>query len=115
MSGRFVAIVSMVSMVAIVLAVTALTADTVQAMKMKKGTTVIVKCTYDSDLDPAATGFATQVAGVETAGPRPPHFETGMSCAEAFNRLNNAGFKLVHSGPIVQNVDGNDFLLWQRG
>ena len=113
MSGRFVAIVSMVSMVAIVLAVTALTADTVQAMRMKKGTTVIVKCTYPND-----GGFATQVAGVEIAGPRPPGFVTDitdMTCAEAFNRLNNAGFKLVHSGPIAQNVDGDDFLLWQSG
>ena len=96
----------------LILMAVALTAGAAQADK-KEGTTVIVKCLYVND-----SGFATRVAGVDVAGSREAHFVLGMSCAQAFNALMDAGFTLVHSGKIPTTsggvVDAADYVVWRR-
>jgi hypothetical protein len=83
--------------------------------------TAIVACNHGGD--PA---FATHVAGIQLAGPIPDRLiaalEAESSCARMFSRLARAGFVLIHRLQGVQgdfdgdgDVDGRDFLVWQRG
>jgi hypothetical protein len=88
----------------------AVTAGAARADRNGGGTTVIIKCVYVSD-----PGFATRGAGVEVAGPGQPPAVPGTTCAEAFNALLNAGFTIVHSGPIPHGpVDTADYVVWRK-
>jgi hypothetical protein len=102
---------AMASRLAVALVATALAAGAAQAARVKEGTTLIVKCVA------SGPGLSTRVAGVEVAGQRPPSVDPEMSCAEAFNALANAGFKLVHSWQGAAAADGSvdaaDYTVWR--
>jgi len=82
--------------------------------------TVIVACDHS-----AGTPLVTRVSGVETAGrvdEVSAALQVGTSCAEVFNSLAEGGFELVLRTPGISgdfdndgDVDGRDFLVWQRG
>jgi hypothetical protein len=93
----------------LVLVAVALTAGAARAAGDRGGTTIIIKCVYVND-----PGFTTRVAGVEVAGPGRQPAVLGTTCAEAFNALMDAGFKLVHSGKIPGSVDTADYIVWRR-
>jgi hypothetical protein len=92
-----------------------------QAQGRKFAATVIVACDHS-----VGTEFATRVSGIETAGRVSDSLAAALqartSCAEVFNLLALGGFELVHrlagaSGDYNGDgdVDGRDFLIWQRG
>lgn len=92
-----------------------------QAKEPKLAATALVSCYYG-----AGAEFFTRVAGVETAGPVPDGLVVALSaepaCAGVESLLAKGGFELVHrlAGPSGDfdddgDVDGRDFLVWQRG
>jgi len=90
-----------------------------QAQVRESAATVIVACDHYRPPE-----FATHVSGVEAAGRMPDSLaaalQAGTSCAEVFNLLARGGFELVHrlagaAGDFDGDVDGRDFLTWQRG
>jgi translation initiation factor 1 (eIF-1/SUI1) len=92
-----------------------------QAQGRKFAATVIVACDHS-----VGTELATRVSGIETAGRVADSLAAALqartSCAEVFNLLALGGFELVHrlAGPSGDyngdgDVDGRDFLIWQRG
>jgi hypothetical protein len=87
----------------------ALTAGATRAAGDRGGTTVIIKCVYLND-----SGLTTRVAGVEVAGSGRQPAAPGTTCAEAFNALMDAGFKLVHSGKMSGIVDAADYVVWRK-
>jgi hypothetical protein len=91
------------------------------AQERDRAGVVIVACDHGG-----RSGLVTRVSGVEASGRVPERLVAALgaetSCAVAFNMLRGAGFELVHRLPAVQgdfdtdgDVDGRDFLIWQRG
>lgn len=93
----------------------------VQAQEREFAATVIVACQHSGQAQ-----LTSRVSGVETAGRVPAGLaaalQAGTSCAEAFNLLALGRFRLLHrvKGATGDydgdgDVDGRDFLIWQRG
>jgi hypothetical protein len=92
-----------------------------QAQEREFAATVIVACDHSG-----RTALVTRVSGVETAGSVPADLaaalQVGTSCAEVFNLLALGRFEFLDrltGTPGDYNgdgdVDGRDFLIWQRG
>jgi len=100
----------------IVVATTLATAPTL-AQERERTETVILMCDYLG-----RDGFSTRVAGVEAAGPVAARLAAALaseiSCAQAATLLADAKYELVHASVVHHadgsDVDGRDFLVWQR-
>ena len=80
--------------------------------------TVIMQCVYHSA--GPSTAFRTEVQGIEVSSGSDLGLAIGGRCSDAVARMSLLGFKLVHSNSAVADfdadgdVDGRDFLVWQR-
>lgn len=89
-----------------------------QAKEPRLAATAIVSCFYGGQAE-----LVTRVGGLETAGPVPERLVVALSaepaCAGAYSLLAKGGFELVHRLAVLPGgggeVDGRDFLVWQRG
>lgn len=92
----------------------ALAGSGADAQSRERGATVILKCQYLAGED-----FRTTVAGVEVAGAVGRRLlaslAPGVSCAEAFNWLGEAGYEIVHSTTRSGDgvVDAADYTVWR--
>jgi hypothetical protein len=80
--------------------------------------TVIMQCVYYSASP--STGLRTEVQGIEVSGRNDVALAPGGQCSDAIAHLSLLGFELIHSTSAVADynadgdVDGRDFLIWQK-
>ena len=80
---------------------------------------VILQCDYHG-ADPS-TAFRTEVQGIEVSSGNDLGLAIGGRCSDAVARLSLLGFQLVNANSMVVDhnsdgdVDGRDFLMWQKG
>ena len=86
---------------------------------LRRPVTVIMQCVYYSASP--STPFRTEVQGIEVSKGHDLGLEIGGQCSDAAAHLSLLGFEIVHSTSAVADfdgdgdVDGRDFLVWQRG
>ena len=80
--------------------------------------TVIMQCVYHSA--GPSTAFRTEVQGIEVSSGNDLGLAIGGRCSDAVARLSLLGFEIINSNSAVADfdndgdVDGRDFLVWQR-
>ena len=88
-------------------------------LSSRQPVTVIMQCDYHSA--GPSTAFRTEVQGIEVSSGSDLGLAIGGRCSDAVARLSLLGFESVNTNSAVADfdndgdVDGRDFLVWQRG